>query len=163
MSAPLEVISVRSSPSYVFDGASDGGGGGGSTMTRGKGGGAAALVKKFAGKQPVTGAALCSVVPRATPAVKRFVRSAWRLDTLEVKRLVICGMMTHMCIDATTRAAFDLGYSCLLAGDACATRDLSFAGSLVPAAHVQYAFLAALHGTYAQVVDVDAVLGELGE
>lgn len=56
------------------------------------GGGAAALVKRFIGKQPVTGAALCSVVPRATPAVKKFVRSAWRLETLELNTTTIRGV-----------------------------------------------------------------------
>jgi nicotinamidase-related amidase len=35
-------------------------------------------------------------------------------------------MMTHMCIDTTTRAAADLGFSGLLAHDACATRALTF-------------------------------------
>jgi nicotinamidase-related amidase len=69
-----------------------------------------------------------------------------------VKRLVIAGMMTHMCIDATTRAAADAGYECVLAHDACATRDLAFGGTTVPAAQVHAAFLAALNGAYAKVV-----------
>jgi len=76
----------------------------------------------------------------------------------EVSRLVICGMMTHMCIDATTRAAFDYGFECIIAADACATRELAFAGETVPAAMVQRAFLAALNGTYAKVMNVDEVV-----
>src|SRR5664280_1497818 len=59
------------------------------------------------------------------------------LRTGEVSRLVICGMMTHMCIDATARAACDYGLECIVAADACATRDLAFAGTTVPAAMVQ--------------------------
>src|SRR5664280_2381454 len=59
------------------------------------------------------------------------------LRTGEVSRLVICGMMTHMCIDATARAACDYGFECIVAADACATRDLAFAGTTVPAAMVQ--------------------------
>jgi type III pantothenate kinase len=59
------------------------------------GGGAAALVKKFIGRQPITGAVLCSVVPRATPAVKRFVRATWRLDTLELN----CGTIRGVGVD----------------------------------------------------------------
>jgi nicotinamidase-related amidase len=43
-----------------------------------------------------------------------------------ISRLLIAGMMTHMCIDTTTRAAADLGFSCLLAHDACAARALTF-------------------------------------
>lgn len=66
--------------------------------------------------------------------------------------LIICGAMTHMCIDTTTRAATDLGYTCTLIGDACATRDLVFDGKLAPANQVQTAYLAALNGTFANVV-----------
>jgi nicotinamidase-related amidase len=68
-----------------------------------------------------------------------------------VDELVMAGMMTHMCVDATVRAAFDLGFRCQVAGDACATRALHFNGAEVPAAQVQGAFLAALHGVYAMV------------
>jgi nicotinamidase-related amidase len=69
-----------------------------------------------------------------------------------IAQLVIGGMMTHMCIDATTRAAFDLGFECILAHDACATRALSFGGIAVPAEHVHVSFIAALHGVYAKAV-----------
>lgn len=65
--------------------------------------------------------------------------------------LVIAGMMTHMCVDATVRAAYDLGFRCRVASDACATRALAFNGVAVPAAYVQGAFLAALQGIYATV------------
>lgn len=69
-----------------------------------------------------------------------------------ITQLVIGGMMTHMCIDATTRAAFDLGFECILAHDACATRTLSFGGIIVPAEHVHASFVSALHGVYAKAV-----------
>ncbi len=84
-----------------------------------------------------------------------------RLQDAGIQRVVICGMMTHMCIDATTRAAYDLGFNCLLAADACATRDLIFAGEAVPAAMVQAAFLAALQGTYATVRNVTEIIEQL--
>lgn len=77
------------------------------------------------------------------------------LHGLGVTQLVVAGMMTHMCIDTTVRAAFDLGFQCLLAGDACATRDLARSGATVPAAQVQAAFLAALDGTFAKVLTAD--------
>ncbi|HUX24843.1 MAG TPA: isochorismatase family protein, partial [Burkholderiales bacterium] len=76
------------------------------------------------------------------------------LHALDVDHLVIAGMMTHMCVDATTRAAFDLGFSCNLAHDACATRALAFGEQRVPAAQVHAAFLAALAGLYAKVQSV---------
>ena len=66
------------------------------------------------------------------------------LQELGITHLVIAGMMTHMCIDATARAAKDLGFSCTLVHDATATRDLSFMGEQVPAVQVQAAFTAAL-------------------
>jgi nicotinamidase-related amidase len=75
-----------------------------------------------------------------------------RLRSLSVGRVVIAGMMTHMCVDATTRAAFDFGLECTVLGDACATRDLDFEGRTVAAADVQAAFLAALGSAYARVV-----------
>ncbi|MGW8250953.1 MAG: cysteine hydrolase family protein, partial [Anaerolineales bacterium] len=76
----------------------------------------------------------------------------------QISRLLICGMMTHMCVDATVRAAYDFGFQCLVAGDACATRDLQFDGQKVPADYVHRSFLAALNGTYADVMDSSAVL-----
>jgi nicotinamidase-related amidase len=69
----------------------------------------------------------------------------------KITSLVIAGMMTHMCVDTTTRAAADLGFSCQLAHDACATRALSFGGSTVAAADVQTAFVASLNGFFAKV------------
>lgn len=67
--------------------------------------------------------------------------------------LMVCGMMTHMCIDTTVRAARDYGLTITLAGDACATRDLVFAGETIPARVVQKTFLAALQGVFAEVVE----------
>jgi Amidases related to nicotinamidase len=73
------------------------------------------------------------------------------LSALAIDRLTLCGMMTHMCVDTTVRAAFDLGFSCRLAADACATRDLAFGGRTAAAADVQTAYLAALGAVFAQV------------
>ncbi len=76
------------------------------------------------------------------------------LRELGITQLIVVGMMTHMCIDTTVRAAFDLGFQCQLAQDACATRDLTRNGVIVPADQVQAAFLAALDGTFAKVLSV---------
>lgn len=80
------------------------------------------------------------------------------LQQLGVEALLICGAMSHMCIDTTTRAAFDLGYRCSVAADACATRDLEFAGHRVAAADVQAAFMAALAVPFARVDTTAALL-----
>lgn len=74
-----------------------------------------------------------------------------------VEELVIGGMMTHMCVDSSTRAATDLGFKCTLAGDACATRALALDGARVSAEHVQQAFLAALNGLFARVQAADEI------
>lgn len=70
----------------------------------------------------------------------------------QVKKLVVCGMMTHMCVDATVRAAFDHGLEVTVIHDACATRALTFGDQPIPAAQVHGAFLAALAFIYAKVV-----------
>lgn len=74
------------------------------------------------------------------------------LQELRVEELVVAGMMTHMCVDTTVRAAADLGFKCLLASDACATLDLRFAGESVKAREVQLAYLAGLEGSFARVL-----------
>jgi nicotinamidase-related amidase len=79
----------------------------------------------------------------------------------EISRLVISGMMTHMCIDATTRAAFDYGFECLVAEDACATRTLIHKGQSIPAQQVHLSFLAALNAVYAKVLNTDEIMSQL--
>jgi len=107
-----------------------------------------------------------SMQPQAGEAhiVKHFP-SAFRDTDLQallrfegIGELVICGAMTHMCIDTTVRAAFDLGYQCQVIADACATRDLEFNGRQVAAADVQAAFMAALSVPFARVLTVDEYL-----
>ncbi len=71
----------------------------------------------------------------------------------DVSDLVICGMMTHMCVDATVRAAKDFGFNITLIGDACATKNQEIMGKIVNAEDVQNSFLAALSYFYADVVN----------
>ncbi len=77
-----------------------------------------------------------------------------KLEGIQAKNLVVAGMMTHMCVDATVRQAADLGYKLTLLADACATRNQKFADEAVPARQVHAAFLAALNGFYAKVVNL---------
>lgn len=91
-------------------------------------------------------------------------RETTLLDSLRAvgaSRLVVAGMMTHMCVDTTVRAAADLGFQCSLAADACATRDLQFSGERVLAKDVQLAYLAALDGSFATVLPTQALCAEL--
>ncbi|TWP30601.1 cysteine hydrolase [Apibacter muscae] len=80
------------------------------------------------------------------------------LQKYEVNELVICGMMTHMCVDATVRAAKDFGYQCTLIADACATRELEFSGKKATAQEVQTAFLSALSYYYAEIKTTEEYL-----
>lgn len=87
------------------------------------------------------------------------------LDLLKAGKtgeLLICGAMTHMCIDATTRAAFDLGFQCVVVDDACATRDLIFRGLEVSAANVHAAFMSALSSVYAKGLTAREAVTVLG-
>lgn len=80
------------------------------------------------------------------------------LQSLNIDRLVICGMMTSMCVDATTRAAKDLGYENIVIGNACAAPNLTINGNTVNAKDVNNAFLAALNYFYSTVMTADQYL-----
>lgn len=101
-----------------------------------------------------------------TVVVKHFPNSFRETALLEALRaagatkLVFVGMMTHMCVDSTVRAAADLGFQCSLAADACATRDLQLAGKHIEAAGVQLAYLAGLNGLFARVLPAEALCAE---
>lgn len=73
------------------------------------------------------------------------------LNKTQITDLVICGMMTHMCVDATTRAAKDFGFNISVIGDACATKNLEYYGKTVEATEVQNSFLSALNYFYSTV------------
>jgi nicotinamidase-related amidase len=77
-----------------------------------------------------------------------------------IERVIITGMMTHMCVDATARAAADLGYKIIVAEDACATRDLKYGDTVIAADHVHKAFLAALR-SYGEVMPANQVMARL--
>jgi len=77
-----------------------------------------------------------------------------------IKRLVIVGMQTHMCVEAASRAAADLGFEVVVLHDACATRPLKFGGTTVPAEMVHATALAAIQGNYGKVMSVDEWLGK---
>jgi len=110
-----------------------------------------------------------SVAPRAgeTVVVKNYPNSFRDTPLLEALRnariddLVICGAMSHMCIDATTRAAFDLGFNCFVAEDACATMDLFFNNKVIQASEVHAAFMAALSFPYAKVASTKDIVRDM--
>src|SRR5512138_2853152 len=98
--------------------------------------------------------------------IKHYPNSFRETNLLELikeqgtERVVITGMMTHMCVDATARAAGDLGFQVIVVEDACASRDLQFSDTTIPAEHVHKAFLAALQ-SYGQVMTAEQVIVHL--
>jgi nicotinamidase-related amidase len=82
-----------------------------------------------------------------------------RADSIDC--LVICGMQTHMCVEAAVRAASDLGFDCLLVQDACTTRALQYEEHIIPAESVHFSTIATLEGTYARVVTTAELLKDL--
>lgn len=79
------------------------------------------------------------------------------LNTNNIENLVLCGMQTHMCLEAATRAAADFGFSCTVIGDACATKDLKFGDKVIKAEDVHYSTLATFK-PYAKVLNTDDYL-----
>ena len=86
-----------------------------------------------------------------------------QLTAMGITDLVITGAMSHFCIDATSRAAADLGYNCTIAHDACASRDLEFDGVTVPAAQVHASFMAALAMGYGAILPTGQVIAGLSD
>ncbi len=77
------------------------------------------------------------------------------LRDLDVEEVVVTGMMTSMCVDATTRAGADLGFKMTLVPDACAAPSLEYGGRQVPGPDVHASFVAALGQFYATVTPAD--------
>ena len=80
------------------------------------------------------------------------------LKSQGVTEVVVTGMMTHMCVDATTRAAKDFGFEVTVIADACASKDQEINGEIVKASDTHSAFLAALSFFYATVQNTDEYL-----
>ncbi len=81
------------------------------------------------------------------------------LSKLGIKSLVICGMQTHMCVEAATRAASDLGYECTVIEDACTTRDLKYGENIIRAKDVHYSTLSTLK-SYAKIMTTEEFLAK---
>jgi nicotinamidase-related amidase len=92
------------------------------------------------------------VLTKASPNGFIGTELAAELDARGIDALVVAGMMSSMCVDATTRAALDLDLDVTLVHDACAAPDLEFGGQTLPGGTVHAAFMAALGDAGATVV-----------
>lgn len=81
------------------------------------------------------------------------------LQKNNINTLIICGMQTHMCVEAATRAASDLNYKCTVVHDACATKNLKFGDKEISAEDVHYSTLSSLKG-YSKILSTSEFLKE---
>ncbi len=95
------------------------------------------------------------VVVKNTPNSFYGTGLAGIIEWNQITELVVCGMMSHMCVDTTVRAAKDFGLIVTLLEDACATKDLTWNGETIPAETVHKTFMAALNGMFAKVIKTD--------
>lgn len=111
------------------------------------------------------GSAGADIVPELTPApgemvvTKRLPNSFAGTDLESVlardrrSLLVLTGFMTHMCVEATARAALDRRYTSFVVADATATRDLTAPdGTVLPADEVKRHALAAIADRFGWIV-----------
>lgn len=78
-----------------------------------------------------------------------------------IDQITVCGMMSHMCIDTTVRAARGFGFTTTVLHDACTTKDLVWDQSVIPAETVHKAFMASLQGIFANVVSTEEFLNKV--
>ena len=108
-------------------------------------------VQPLAGMQPAEGE---PVVIKRLPSSFAGTNLAEILTERGIDTLLIAGLMTHNCVDATAREAFHRGLRVAVIADACATRDLPGPdGQVIPAAVVHAAVLAGLGDRQAEVID----------
>ncbi len=109
---------------------------------------------------PATPAPGEPVLAKSLPNAFASTDLADRIHALKKSSIVFVGFMTHMCVEATARAAIDLGLRATVVAGATATRDLPdpLTGAAIPAAEVQRNALAALADRFASVVGAAATL-----
>lgn len=74
--------------------------------------------------------------------------------------VVICGYMTHMCCDTTTRQARERGFGVWFASDATATRDLTLNGETVSHREIHRATLAVM-AQFATVAPAEDIVAKV--
>ena len=86
------------------------------------------------------------IVKKSYPSGFRETNLNEVLDELQIEELVIVGMMSHMCVDTTVRAASSYGYKITVLHDCCTTKALTFQDTIIDAMVVHKAFLSSLEG-----------------
>ena len=98
------------------------------------------------------------IIPKHSPGSFRGTSLQKQLKSRNIDELVICGMMSQMCVDTTTREAADLDYNCTVIHDACATRNFEFKGMEIPADFVHATTMSSLAFAFAKVISTEEYL-----
>jgi len=80
------------------------------------------------------------------------------LEKSNIEDVIICGAMSHICVNSTVRAASDLNYNCTVAHDACATLALEFEGVKIDASKVHASSMAALSFGFSKMSSTQEIL-----
>lgn len=105
-------------------------------------------------------------LPGEPVIIKHFPNTFRKTDLLKqlqdarVGNVLACGMISHICVDATVRAAFDLGFACHIVHDACGTTEFSFNGVTVPVNFAHASYMASA-GVYARVVGSSEIIAAM--
>ena len=75
--------------------------------------------------------------------------------------VIICGMMTHVCVEAAVRASTDYGFQVTVISDACTTRDLTYGEDTILAKDVHNATLATIKSFYGNVMTLKEYLNNV--
>ena len=85
-----------------------------------------------------------------------------RLRRVGVRRLVVCGFFTNMCVETTVRTAGNVGFDVYLAADACATTNRCGPDGIDHDPDVVHQLsVASMHGEFCTAVTTQEVLGLL--
>lgn len=101
------------------------------------------------------------IIKKAYPSGFRETNLKDVLDELQIEELVVVGMMSHMCVDTTVRAASNYGYKITVLHDCCTTKSLTFQETTIDAVTVHKAFMASFEGFFAQVRGTQEYLNSL--
>lgn len=77
------------------------------------------------------------------------------LQENQIERVVVAGMMSHMCVSTTVRECQNFGYEVIVVEDACTTKDLVFHGKTIDAETVHASHMAALDKMFANVMSLE--------
>lgn len=77
-----------------------------------------------------------------------------QLESLGLKKVILAGFMTHMCISSTAQGAFNLGYAPTVIAEATASRPIeSFNGEVISAQTVHTAALTIIRDLFGVVIN----------